>query len=154
MGHGLGRFSHPDGVRENFMQQEKPRPRIGPDNEAFWQGCRERRLMLPTCEECGRPHLPPGPVCPFCFSDRLVWRQASGRGRVSTWTIVHKAWFPAFEGDAPYNVVQVELDEGPRLTSSLIATGGRKPDIGQPVEVVFEDIDDALTLHRFRPLKE
>lgn len=133
---------------------ERPQPRLSPDNEPFWNGCRAHRLMLPTCRDCGKAHLPPGPVCPFCFSDRIDWRQASGRGRISTWTIVHKAWFPAFKDDLPYNVVQVELDEGPRLTSSVIGLAGRKPAIGQRVEVAFDDIHDRLTLHRFRVVDE
>jgi uncharacterized OB-fold protein len=132
------------------LAEQKPRPRIGPDSEPFWQGCRARRLMLPTCAACGRAHLPPGPVCPFCFSDQIEWRQASGRGRISTWTRVHKAWFPAFADEAPYNVIQVELDEGPRLTSSLVGPGSDKPQISRRVEVAFDDVDETLTLHRFR----
>jgi uncharacterized OB-fold protein len=128
----------------------KPRPSIGPDNAAFWQGCREHRLLLPTCHACGKAHLPPGPVCPFCFADSIDWRPASGRGRISTWTRVHKAWFPTFADEVPYTVVQVELDEGPRLTSHLL--GARDPDIavGARVEVVFTDVDNDLTLHNFR----
>jgi uncharacterized OB-fold protein len=127
---------------------EKPRPRVGPDNAPFWQGCRAHRLMLPTCTACGTAHLPPGPVCPFCFADAIAWKQASGRGVISTWTAVHKAWFPAFAAETPYNVIQVELEEGPRLTSNLL--GPDKPSIGQRVEVVFEDVDAELTLPRFR----
>jgi uncharacterized OB-fold protein len=127
----------------------RPRPRISPDNLPFWEGCRRGELMLPTCQDCGRPHLPPGPVCPFCFSDRIGWKRASGRGRISTWVVVHKAWFEAFRDDIPYNVVQVELDEGPRLTANVVgATDGLA--IGLPVEVVFDRIDAALTLPRFR----
>jgi uncharacterized OB-fold protein len=61
---------------------------------------------------------------------------------------VHKAWFPAFAAQAPYNVIQVALDEGPRLTSNLL--GPEQPSIGQRVEVVFEDVDSELTLPRFR----
>ena len=79
--------------------------------------------MLPTCLACGKPHLPPGPVCPF---------------------------FPAFRDETPYNVVQVELDEGPRLTSRIIGGSDQKIRIGQRVEVVFDDIDEELTLHGFR----
>jgi uncharacterized OB-fold protein len=86
----------------------------------------------------------------MCFSDAIDWKQASGNGRISTWTIVHKAWFPAFAAESPYNVVQVELDEGPRLTSSLVDLGGRTPSIGQRVEIVFDDVHADLTLHRFR----
>jgi uncharacterized OB-fold protein len=129
------------------MSYDKPRPRIGPDSAPFWQGCRAHRLMLPTCAACDKAHLPPGPVCPFCFADAIEWREASGRGRISTWTVVHKAWFREFAAEAPYNVIQVELDEGPRLTSNLI---GGTPAIGARVAVVFDDVDAELTLHRFR----
>jgi uncharacterized OB-fold protein len=126
----------------------KPRPRIGPDSEPFWAGCRRHELMLPFCQDCGRPHLPPGPVCPHCFSGRLEWKKASGNGRISTWVVVHKAWFPAFADDIPYNVVQVELDEGPRLTANVVGTN--KLSVGQAVTVVFDDVDPDLTMPRFR----
>ena len=128
----------------------KPRPRIGPDNAPFWQGCREHRLLLPTCHACGKAHLPPGPVCPFCLADAIEWRPASGRGRISTWTRVHKAWFPAFAGETPYTVVQVELDEGPRLTSQLLGSSDQPLVIGARVGAVFTDVDADLTLHGFR----
>jgi hypothetical protein len=49
---------------------EKPRPRIGPDNEPFWHGCRAHRLMLPTCRACGKPHLPPGAGLPVLLLQR------------------------------------------------------------------------------------
>ncbi len=125
----------------------KPQPRITPDSEPFWKALRERKLMLPYCAGCGKPHLPPGPVCPFCFSDRLEWRLASGRGRISTWTVVHKAWFPAFAEDIPYNVVQIELDEGPRLTANVVALPNERLKVGLPVVIDFDDV----TLPRFRP---
>jgi uncharacterized protein len=124
----------------------KPLPRVTPDNEPFYKALAEHRFALPYCNECGKPHLPPGPVCPFCFSERIVWKEASGRGRISTWTVVHKTWFPAFADDIPYNVVQVELDEGPRLTASVIAPN-EKLRIGLPVEIVF-----GQGIPRFKPV--
>ena len=125
----------------------KPLPRITPDSEPFWKALRERKLMLPYCVGCGKPHLPPGPVCPFCFSDRLEWRVASGRGRISTWTVVHKAWCPAFAEDIPYNVVQVELEEGPRLTAKVVDLPNERLKVGLAVVIDFDDV----TLPRFRP---
>ena len=129
MGDGLGRLGS--------AQRMKPLPRITPDNEPFYQALRERRFVLPRCVDCGKAHLPPGPVCPFCFSERVAWTPASGRGRISTWTVVHKAWFPAFAGDIPYNVVQVELEEGPRLTANVVDVSGERLKIGLPVEIVL-----------------
>ena len=70
----------------------------------FWQGCREHRLLLPTCRACGKAHLPPRPVCPFCFAEEIAWQEASGHGHVSTWTKLHKAWFPAFAEETHYGL--------------------------------------------------
>lgn len=127
----------------------KPRPRTSPDSRPFWDGCKAHRLLLPTCRDCGKPHLPPGPVCPHCFSDALDWREASGEGTISTFVVVHRDWFPAFRADIPYNVVQVELDEGPRLTASVVGLDGRSLAVGQRVRVMFDDVDATLTLPRF-----
>ena len=126
----------------------KPMPRIGADSAPFWAATREGRLRLPFCEACDRTHLPPGPVCPFCLSDAITWREASGHGRITTFTVVHKAWFPSFAADLPYNVVQVELAEGPRLTANLV---GAAPVIGMAVEVMFEEVTPEVTLPRFKP---
>ena len=79
--------------------RQKPLPRLTPDNRRFWEGCRQHKIMLPWCTPCDRPHWPPGPVCPYCFGETLSWKQASGRGVISSWVIVHKAWLPAFEAD-------------------------------------------------------
>jgi uncharacterized OB-fold protein len=134
------------------MDAGKPRPRISPDNAPFWDGCRRHELQLPFCAACGKAHLPPGPVCPFCFDDRLDWRRASGRGTVTSFTVVHQPWFPAFKAEIPYNVVQVELAEGPRLAANLVAAPNTALHIGLPVEVVFDDVAPDLTLPRFKPL--
>lgn len=133
------------------MSTAKPVPRITPDNAPFWEGCRQHRIMLPTCIHCHRPHWPPGPVCPYCFRNELAWKQASGLGVVSSWVVVHKAWLPAFEADLPYNAVQVELEEGVRLTGNLVGAGNEALRVGLAVEVVFDDVTLETTLPRFRP---
>ena len=157
MGHVLGRFRDPAALKGELGMDHatagKPLPRLTPDNRAFWEGCRAHQLLLPTCVPCKRPHWPPGPVCPFCFGEALTWQQASGRGVVSSWVIVHKAWLPAFEADLPYNAVQVELAEGVRLTGNLVDLAGAAPHVGMAVEVVFDDVTAEATLPRFRPFQ-
>jgi uncharacterized OB-fold protein len=134
-----------------MSEPRKPLPRIGPDTKPFWDAARNGRLRLPFCSACSRPHWPAGPICPFCLSDDLAWRDASGRGEISTFTIVHKAWFPAFAANGPYNVVQVELEEGPRITANLVEAPPTGPSIGMKVEVVFDPVTPEVTLPRFRP---
>jgi hypothetical protein len=130
----------------------KPLPRITPDNRPFWEACRRHELLLPWCGVCDRPHWPPGPVCPHCFADRVEWRRATGRGKISSWVVVHKEWLPAFRDDLPYNAIQVELDEGVRLTGNVIGLPNRDLKVGLPVEVVFDDVSPTATLPRFRPV--
>ena len=134
-----------------MTEHTKPQPRITPDNKPFWDALRERRLVLPYCSVCGRPHLPPGPVCPFCFADQLHWREASGHGTLASWTVVHKEWFPAFAPDVPYNVVQVELEEGPRLTANIVGLSNERLAVGLPVMIAFDAVSAEITLPRFRP---
>jgi uncharacterized protein len=129
----------------------KPLPRITPDNRTFWEACRRHELLLPWCGACDRPHWPPGPVCPHCFADRVEWRRATGRGKISSWVVVHQEGLPAFRNDLPYNAVQVELDEGVRLTGNVVGVQNRDLRVGLPVEVVFDDVSANATLPRFRP---
>lgn len=128
----------------------KPLPRQTPDNRPFWEACRRHELRLPTCDACDRPHWPPGPVCPYCFADRISFRLASGRGHISSWVVVHKEWLPAFRDDLPYNAVQVELEEGVRLTGNMVGAPNAALRVGLPVEAVFDDVTAEATLVRFR----
>ncbi len=134
------------------QQAKKPVPRLTPDNRPFWEACRQHKIMLPWCLGCDRPHWPPGPVCPYCFGEALSWKQASGLGTVSSWVVVHKPWLPAFEGDIPYNAVQVELEEGVRLTGNVVGAPNEASRVGLPVRVVFDDVTPEVTLPRFTPL--
>ena len=131
----------------------KPLPRVTPDNKPFWDACRRHELRLPWCEACDRAHWPPGPVCPYCFEDRVTWRQVPGRGRISSWVVVHKEWMPAFRDDIPYNAVQVELDEGVRLTGNVVGAENASLQVGMLVEVVFDDVSEEATLVRFQPVR-
>jgi uncharacterized OB-fold protein len=130
---------------------DKPLPHIGPDTERFWAAARDGRLSLPVCDACHKAHWPPGPVCPFCFGDDLTWTNMSGRGTISTFTVVHRDWYPALMVNGPYNVIQVELEEGPRLTANLVDAPPGGPDIGMAVEIVFDPVTPEITLPRFRP---
>jgi uncharacterized OB-fold protein len=64
---------------------------------------------------------------------------------------VHQKWFPAFAGDIPYNAAQVELEEGVRLTASLVEVENGEIAVGMAVEAVFDPVTPEVTLPRFRP---
>ena len=124
-----------------------------PEAKPYWDGLREGKLMLPKCEDCDGAFFYPRIACPRCHSRNVGWIQASGKGKLYSFQIAHRALNPAFKIEPPYILAMVELEEGPRLMSNLIDIEP-DPDIvkcDMAVEVVFEKQTDEVTLPLFRP---
>ena len=79
--------------------------------------------------------------------------QASGRGSVKTFTIVRRAVSQAYAAEVPYVVALVDLEEGPTMMSNIVGCGVEEVSIGMPVEVVFEDWAEGVSIPKFRPLR-
>ena len=99
-------------------QYQKPLPAISSLNQPYWDGLRKRELKLPKCDACATVWYPPAPLCPKCWSRKFTWTRLSGRGRINSWVVFHQSYFRGFDGELPYNVAEVELDEGPRFPIS------------------------------------
>jgi len=131
----------------------KPLPVPTPETQPFWDGCKAHELRLPYCRACERFFFYPRPFCPRCFGWEIEWRRCSGRGRLYSYAIQYRPQAPGFQDDVPYITAIVELEEGPRLMTNLV---GIEPDpalirCDMPVEVVFDDVTDEVTLAKFRP---
>ena len=130
-------------------QYQKPTPEINDENRAFWEGCRQGELRVQKCSNCGHiRHL--SPACPQCLKAEHEWIAASGRGTVYSWIVVHQRYNRAFEEDLPYNVTIVELDEGPRMVTSLVDVENQDIKAGTLVEVVFDRVTEEITLPKFK----
>jgi uncharacterized OB-fold protein len=70
---------------------------------------------------------------------------------VFSFAVFHRAYHPGFANDVPYVVGVVELEEGPRLPTSIVGIPFGDVRCDMPVEVVFDDVTDTVTLPRFRP---
>jgi uncharacterized OB-fold protein len=129
-----------------------PLPVPGVVSQPFWDGLKEHRLLVQRCVAGGHLFLYPREFCPVCHTAELEWQPVSGRGRVHSFTVVHRAANPVFQQEkAPYVFALIQLDEGPILTSNV---EGVEPDavtIDMPVEVQFDDVTDEVTLPKFRP---
>ncbi|HET9729655.1 MAG TPA: OB-fold domain-containing protein [Acidimicrobiia bacterium] len=118
-------------------------------NAEFYAWCARGELRLQRCSGCGTWRHPPRFRCAVCVSDEFTWERVSGRGKVFTWTVTHRAVDPAFE--PPYAVVIVELAEGPRVVGNLrgIPLDGLALDL--PVSVEVEPVSDAIGVLWFSP---
>jgi len=127
----------------------KPLPKPSPTSRPYWDAAKRHELQLQHCGACGGFIYYPRPRCPNCMSDNLNWERVSGRGKLYSYTIVRRASTRSF-ADAPYVLAIVELDEGPRLTTNLIAPQDQLK-IGMPVAVHFDDVTPERTLVKFKP---
>ena len=130
---------------------KKPLPAPDADSAAFWRGLREGKLLLQHCLDCANVQYYQQGLCRRCGGERIEHRPASGRGKVHSYSVVYRAPGPAFKRDVPYAVLLVELEEGPRMISSLVGADPEKVSFDMPVELVCEKMSDEITLPRFRP---
>jgi uncharacterized OB-fold protein len=127
------------------------RPRITATTAPFWEALERDTIALQHCRACGSWVYYPRARCPVCLSDELDWREVSGAGTVYTFTIARQPTAPPFADDVPQRLAVVELDEGVRLTTTLVDVAPEAIHIGMRVEPVFDHGADGVTLLRFRP---
>ena len=133
------------------MPYDKPLPEITEENGPFWESCAAGILSLQRCRGCERFRYPIAPVCPRCLATDFAWEPVSGRGRVFSYVVFHHVYHRAFQGDVPYNVALVALEEGPFMVSNVVGVPNERLVCDLPVQVVFDRVTDTVTLPRFRP---
>ncbi|MFI0367559.1 Zn-ribbon domain-containing OB-fold protein [Actinomadura sp. 1N219] len=122
-------------------------------SEPFWKATAEGRLLLPRCEPCTTVIWYPRPFCPHCGGRNITWFQASGEATIYSYTVVRKAR-GEYRDLTPYVVAYVELAEGPKILTNIIACDPSKIKIGHPVTLTFdpptpEDDTVSARLYRF-----
>ena len=101
-----------------------------------WRLRKQRYALVgEVCEHCGDKIFPPRDVCPNCAEEAKTLYTFSGKGEVYSYTTVYDAP-EGYEGQAPYTVALVKLEEGPLITAQLTDVDNGQVGIGQPVEMV------------------
>ena len=127
----------------------RPRPAITHDNAFWFEGARAHELLIQRCTSCGTLRHPPLPACANCGSLEWDTVEASGRGTLYSYVVVHYPQVAAFEYPLPIGLV--ELEEGTRVVANL---GGAEPDefvIGMELRAEFVDHGEDLSLPVFVP---
>jgi len=116
-----------------------PGPHAG--SQPFVDAAAEGRLLIRRCPACSRYLGPATVLCDACHSSDLEWREASGRGALYSFVIEHQVRHAGFANEAPYNVIVVELEEGPRIVGTY---AGANADlmVDMPLRVTFEKAGD------------
>ncbi|HSB94911.1 MAG TPA: OB-fold domain-containing protein [Spongiibacteraceae bacterium] len=117
------------------------------DQDFFWEGVKEGRLLIQQCSDCSALRQPPGPMCPHCQSLQWHAKQASGRGTVYSWIVSRH---PTELDANPRIVALIDLEEGVRMVSNLRGVELSAVREALPVEVFF---DTDYGLPQFQPLE-
>lgn len=125
-------------------------PNIDPDSREFWAGTWSGQLLVQHCPACNRHQFYPRPLCTRCLSP-VETVPASGRGTVYTFSVLYRAITPAWDGDVPYVVALIDLEEGVRMMANVVGCSPDSVSIGMPVEAAFAEAGPEVTLVQFRP---
>jgi uncharacterized OB-fold protein len=127
----------------------KPAPKPTRWSQAFWDALRERRFLLQKCDACGKFTGYPKVFCPHCYSDSLSWVEASGKGKVYTYSTVVANPPSTFLGDLPYTIAIATLEEGPRFLAQLVGVPDDKILCDLPVRIGYAGGEEPLMMPYF-----
>ena len=134
------------------LAYDKPFPVPDELSRPFFDATLRGELLLQHCAACGRWMWPYRRRCTGCLGDAVAWAPSRGLGTVYSFTIIHQVFHPGFAAEVPYNVAQVDLDEGVRCVGRVRGVANDALRIGTRVEVVFERVSAELALPGFRPV--
>ena len=119
-------------------------PAVNPETKLFWDAAREGRFLVPFCSACGKAHWYPRVICPFCASNKVEWREASGKGTIYTFSVMQRV-------KEPYAIAHVTLAEGPTMLTNIVDCDFDKLRIGQAVAVIFQETEGGPPVPMFKP---
>lgn len=114
----------------------KPTPLMDGHSRHYWEAARAGRLLIQQCVACGAHQFYPRRHCTACFAPEPEWREASGRGTLHTFSVIHRSANPEFSDDTPYVFAIVELEEGVRMATRIV---------GAPIERLVCDVPVRLS---------
>jgi uncharacterized OB-fold protein len=117
-----------------------------PDLAFFWEATKKESMLLPRCADCGKTHWHPRLFCPFCFSNKLEWKESAGKATLYAATTLSKA-------SEPYIVAYVELAEGPLMLTNIVDCSLDDLQIGAPLTLTFSPMSSGHLLPVFRLAK-
>jgi len=123
-----------------------PDPTITMESEVYWAACNENKLLLKKCGDCSETHFYPRAICPNCLSDNTQWYEASGKGRIYSYSVMRRV-------PTPYAIAYVTLDEGVAMLTNIVDCDLDNLAVNQNVELTFRSSENDQKLPMFRTLK-
>lgn len=122
-----------------------------PETAPYWEACHNHQLLIQKCADCGKHQFYPRTVCSHCTGGTLEWVEASGRGEIVSYTIMHRAVSKAYAGGGVTVLALIRLEEDVQMMSNIVGCDPEQVHTGMAVEVTFEDWSEEISMPMFRP---
>lgn len=127
----------------------RPLPQPTDITRPFWEAAAAHRLVVQACKACGTRQFYPRLMCTACMSEDIAWVESSGKGKVYTFTVNHRAPNAFMKTRLPYVVAAIDLDDGVRMIANIVGCPIDQIEVGSRVKVLFEDTGFDITLPQF-----
>ena len=136
----------------DWSKVTRPIPVPNEWTKPFWEAAKRGVLELQRCQSCGYFQHPPYPTCTQCVATDLKFEPVRGLGTINAYTIMYHPGDKRFASAVPYASIIVELDDAPGalLAGNLLGAPYTEAKVGRRVEIVFEKLNDDITLPQFR----
>jgi uncharacterized OB-fold protein len=116
-----------------------------PEHDALrplYQAATRGELAVPFCAACAQPLELDQEVCDACGGTEHDWRTVDLRGTVHAATLMHRREPGLVRAQAPYPIVDVELESGHRILMTTAQPADAAPKIGAKVRIGFRRLGD------------
>jgi uncharacterized OB-fold protein len=118
-------------------------------SEPWFAGIDARKLLLQRDPQTGKAQFYPRGHVMGALNREPEWFEASGLGKLHTYTVVKRSVHPQFTAATPFTLAIVELAEGPRMTSWVVDVPEEELRCDMPVRLVFREIHPGLIMPCF-----
>ncbi len=131
---------------------ERPQPRETPTNAPMLAAWRDdAALALQRCTDCAQAFFYPRALCPHCHGTRLRWFRATGRGRIESFSRIHRGLPAAFAAEAPVVLAEIRLEDGASMIARVVTATPEDIRSGQVVRLLPRERAAHFALPTFEP---
>lgn len=120
-------------------------PSVTMETERYWEATKNKSLLVKKCLDCGEVHFYPRAICPHCSSSNTDWVEASGKGRIYSFSVMRRA-------PIPYAMAYVTIEEGVTMMTNIVECDFDSLRVNDEVEVVYRNTENGESLPFFRPI--
>jgi uncharacterized OB-fold protein len=136
---------HAEQALEDWLLDPTLAPAVENDPLApLYRAATRNELALPFCAACAQPLELDQEVCDHCGDTEHDWRTVDPRGAVHAATLMHRREPGLVHAQAPYPIVDVELDSGHRMVMTTAQPADTAPPVGTLVRIGFRRLGDVV----------